>query len=214
MQKNNSPFSIPASINKDHTETLSDSAGNLFLHSPLAFILVLIFTSCTSYEREEFRMEVDKKYALKKFPDSLYLDTLDNFFKKEPIKKTTEQKAEITMQADFSSKIEKPKEKEDNAIQNQKQYTVKNPEKKSIPFADGFLHSLLKLSENPDSKEYGKTYKAKSGENIDELLLRIYGTKANKVPKNLTKSMLKTLNPNSDFNSFNEGEIILLPVVK
>ncbi len=187
--KNNSQFSI--------------------LNSQLVLIVALFLTSCSGYEREEFRMEVGKKYAMKKWPDSAYIDTLDRFFKNEPLKRSQKQKVEMTMNMSLPEKKTAPPPK---ATQTQKPNVVKNTQSES--FADHFFYALYNLSENPSSKEFGKKHRAKGGETLDDLLLRIYGARVKRVPKNLSESMIKGLNPGVDFSSLTEGEMVLLPNVK
>jgi len=171
-------------------------------------IALLFLVSCSGYEREEFRMKVGKKYAMKKWPDSAYIDTLDRFFKNEPLKQSQKQKVEMTMNMSLPEKKTAPLPK---TTQAQKPSVVKNTESESFP--DLFFYALYNLSENPSSKEFGKKHRAKGGETLDDLLLRIYGAKAKRVPKNLSESMLKGLNPGVDFSSLSEGEMVLLPTV-
>jgi len=172
-------------------------------------IIILIFLiSCSGYDREEFRMEVGKKYALKKWPDSAYIDTLDRFFKHEYVKQSAKQKVEMTMNNNIMSLPQKPTQSKP------KTSTAKTNDTKTQSFPDRFFYALSKLSENPSSNEFGKKYKAKGGETLDELLVRIYGAQAKRVPKYISESMLKQLNPGTDFSSMSEGEAVLLPVLK
>jgi hypothetical protein len=155
-------------------------------------------------------MEVGKKYALKKWPDSAHIDTLDRFLKYEPLKQSTKQKVEMTM--DMNNNIMSLPQK---PVQSKpKTSTAKTSETKTQSFPDRFFYALSKLSENPGSSEFGKKYKAKGGETLEDLLVRIYGQQAKKVPKYVSESMLKQLNPGTDFSSMAEGEIVLLPVIK
>jgi hypothetical protein len=173
-------------------------------------IALLFLVSCSGYDREEFRMEVGKKYALKKWPDSTYIDTLDRFFKNEPVKQSRKQKVEMTMDMNMSLPGKKTEQPPKKTVQ--KPSAVKNTESESFP--DQFFYALYNLSENPNSTEFGKKHRAKNGETLDDLLLRIYGARAKRVPKKLSESMLKGLNPGVDFSSLSEGEIVLLPNVK
>jgi len=153
-------------------------------------------------------MEVGKKYALQKWPDSVYIDTLDRFFKHEYVKQSAKQKVEMTMSNNIMRLPQKP------AQSKPKTSTAKINDTKTQSFPDSFFYALNKLSENPGSSEFGKKYKAKGGETLDELLVRIYGAQAKKVPKYVSESMLKQLNPGTDFSSMAEGEAVLLPVLK
>jgi hypothetical protein len=175
-------------------------------------IALLFLVSCSGYDREEFRMEVGKKYALKKWPDSVYIDTLDNFLKNEPVKKSQKQKVEMTMNMNMNMSLPEKKTEQPPKKAIQKPSAVKNTESESFP--DQFFYALYNLSENPNSTEFGKKHKAKGGETLDDLLLRIYGARAKRVPKKLSESMLKGLNPGVDFSSLSEGETVLLPNVK
>jgi len=155
-------------------------------------------------------MEVGKKYALKKWPDSAYIDTLDRFFKHEYVKQSAKQKVEMTMSNNIKSLPQKPtqsKPKSNTAS------TAKTTDTKTQSFPDRFFYALSKLSENPNNSEFGKKYKAKGGETLDELLVRIYGQQAKRIPKYISESMLKQLNPGTDFSSMAEGEMVLLPVL-
>jgi len=181
------------------------------------YILVLIFAlliSCSGYDREEFRMEVGKKYALTKWPDSAYIDTLDRFLKYEPLKQSAKQKVEMTMSNNIMSLPQKPTQSKPRTSTPNTASTPKTSETKTQSFPDKFFYSLSKLLENPSSSEFGKKHRAKGGETLDELLLRIYGPQAKKVPKYVSESMLRQLNPGTDFSSMAEGEAVLLPVVR
>ena len=182
------------------------------------YILALIFSflliSCSGYDREEFRMEVGKKYALTKWPDSNYIDTLDRFFKYEPLKQSAKQKVEMTMSNNIMSLPQKPTQSKPRTSTPNTASTPKTSEAKTQSFPDKFFYSLSKLLENPSSNEFGKKYRAKGGETLDELLVRVYGSQAKKVPKYVSESMLRQLNPGTDFSSMAEGETVLLPVVR
>jgi len=181
------------------------------------YILALIFAlliSCSGYDREEFRMEVGKKYALTKWPDSTYIDTLDRFFKYEPLKQSAKQKVEMTMSNNIMSLPQKPTQSKPRTSTPNTASTPKTSEAKTQSFPDKFFYSLSKLLENPSSSEFGKKHRAKGGETLDELLVRIYGSQAKKVPKYVSESMLRQLNPGTDFSSMAEGEAVLLPVVR
>jgi hypothetical protein len=178
----------------------------------LSLLIAIQAISCSGYDREEFRMEVGKKYALKKWPDSIYIDTLDRFFKYEPVKQFAKQKVEMTMNNNIMSLPQKPAQSKSKT--NVAKPETKASETKTQSFPDRFFHALSKLADNPSSNEFGKKYKAKGGETLDELLVRIYGQQAKKIPKYLSESMLKQLNPGTDFSSMAEGEAILLPVLR
>jgi len=180
------------------------------------FAFLFMFISCSDYDREEFRMEVGKKYALTKWPDSAYIDTLDRFFKREPLKQSAKQKVEMTMNMNnnIMSLPQKPTQSKPRTTTPNTASTPKTSEAKTQSFPDKFFYALNKLSENPGSSEFGKKYKAKGGETLDELLVRVYGSQAKKVPKYVSESMLKQLNPGTNFSSMAEGETVLLPVVR
>jgi hypothetical protein len=176
--------------------------------------------SCSDYDRENFRMEVGKRYDLKKWPDSAYIDTLDRFFKNELVKQPQKQKAEITMNMDGNI-ISLPKKKTnvpEKKVQNEKETLNRKSEsensKNAESFPERFVYALNKLSENPNSKEFGKRYRTKDGENLDDLLLRVYGSQAKKIPKSIYELMIKQLNPGVDFSTLSGEETVLLPMAK
>jgi len=156
-------------------------------------------------------MEIGKKYALEKWPDSAYIDTLDKFFKHEYVKQPAKQKVEMTMNNNIMSL---PQKQTQSKPRTSPANPIKKSDAKTQSFPDRFFYALNKLSENPSSNEFGKKYKAKGGETLDELLVRIYGAQAKRVPKYISESMLKQLNPGTDFSSMSEGETVLLPVIK
>ncbi|MDR2595372.1 MAG: hypothetical protein LBC87_11440 [Fibromonadaceae bacterium] len=181
------------------------------------YILALIFAlliSCSGYDREEFRMEVGKKYALTKWPDSTYIDTLDRFFKYEPLKQSAKQKVEMTMSNNIMSLPQKPTQSKPRISTPNTASPPKTSEAKTQSFPDKFFYSLSKLLENPNNSEFGKKHRAKGGETLDELLVRVYGQQAKKIPKYVSESMLRQLNSGTDFSSMAEGEAVLLPVVR
>ena len=182
------------------------------LNSQLILISALFLASCSGYERENFRMEVGREYALKDWPDSAYIDTLERFFSKEYVREQ-KQKAEISMNMGNNT-MSLPKKNEKKSEKVPEKRVQSAPSQSSESFPDKFFNALYNLSGNPSSTEYGRKYKAKGGENLEALLLRVYGAQAKRVPKNLSENMIKRLNPGVDFSSLNEGEMILLPSVK
>ncbi|GHV11705.1 hypothetical protein AGMMS49938_02880 [Fibrobacterales bacterium] len=166
-------------------------------------------------------MEVGKKYALKEFPDSLFLDTLDKFFNAEPLRQQQKQKVEMTMNNDFEiPKSLRPSESR-NSSPSHSNMGTNNDDKKSetkqkkqteneISFLENFIETLGKLAEEPNGSN-GKIVKAKEGESLTNLLTRTYGAQAAKIPKFLVENQLKTLNPQVNFSALTEGENILLP---
>jgi len=179
---------------------------------------VQTLVSCSGYERENFRMEVGKEYALKKWPDSAYIDTLERFFAKEYVREQR-QRAEISMNMGNSvmslpkKSVEKPSVAERKA-QRTPSSTPSTSNQSTESFPDKFFYALYKLTENPGSSEFGRKYRAKEGENLDALLLRVYGAQAKRVPKNLSENMIRRLNPGININSFADGDMVLLPNVK
>ncbi len=180
----------------------------------LALLLSVQLISCSGYDREEFRMEVGKKYALAKFPDSAYIDTLDRFFKYEPLKQSAKQKVEMTMSNNIMSLPQKHAKSKPKTSTPSTPRAEKTSETKNQSFPDRFFYALSKLSENPGNSEFGKKHRAKGGETLEELLVRVYGAQAKKIPKYVSESMLKQLNPGTDFSSMAEGEAVLLPVLR
>ncbi|MCL2283326.1 MAG: hypothetical protein FWC26_08425 [Fibromonadales bacterium] len=191
---------------------MQDNSQLSTLNSQLVLLAALFLTSCTGYERENFRMEVGKEYALKRWPDSAYIDTLERFFAKEYVKER-KQKAEITMNMG-NNVMSLPKKDEKKPGKAAEKKSQSKPAESIGSFPDRFFHALYTLSENPGNAEHGRKYKAKGGENLDDLLLRIYGAQVKRVPKNLSENMIKRLNPGVDVSSFAEGEMVLLPNVK
>ena len=181
----------------------------------LILFIALSLAACSGYDRENFRMEAGKKYALKKWPDSAYIDTLDKFFKNEPIKQSQKQKAEITMSTNnnvmdmLKGKLSIPKKN----IPPKSVSERSTPKKNQESFPDKFVNVLNKLLENQNNRELGKKYNVKSGETLDGLLLRVYGQQAKRLPKYTSELMVKQLNPSVDFSSLSEGQTVLLPVV-
>jgi len=178
----------------------------------LLILLIGVQTFSCFYERENFRMEVGKKYELKKWPDQAYIDTLERFFAKEYVREQ-KKKAEISMNMG-NNIMSLPKKEEKKTAKIPEKREQRMPEQSVESFPDKFFNALYNLSENPGSSEYGKKYKAKGGENLEELLLRIYGSQVKRVPKNLSEGMIKRLNPGVDVSSFSDGEMVLLPSVK
>jgi len=173
-------------------------------------ITTLLLISCSGYDRENFRMEVGKKYELKKWPDSAYIDTLDKYFKNEPLKQSQKQKAEITMNTN-NNFFNIPKKKINVPQKNIPE--KKAPKETTEPFPDKFVNAMNKLLENPSNRELGKKYNVKAGETLNGLLLRVYGQQAQKLPKFTSELMVKQLNPGIDFSSLSEGQTVLLPLV-
>jgi hypothetical protein len=160
-------------------------------------------------------MEIGKRYYLKKWPDSAYIDTLDRFFKNEPIKQSQKQQAEITMSMNNNA-INIPKKKANTPERNsyEKNIPEKNFSKETIEsFPDRFINALNKLMENPNNMALGRKYSVKDGETLDGLLLRVYGQQAKRLPKYTSELMMKQLNPGVDFSALSEGQTVLLPLV-
>ncbi|MCL2100462.1 MAG: hypothetical protein FWH22_01970 [Fibromonadales bacterium] len=183
------------------------------LNSSLLLIVALLLTSCSDYEREGFRMKAGEKYALKKWPDSAYIDTLDRFFANESVRYHERQKAEITMS--MRSDVKRHGKAADvPAKKSQRQAAPRASEENQSTesFSERFFLALHKLSENPNNREYGRKYNARAGESLDDLLLRIYGAQSRRIPKHVSESMIRQLNPGLDIASFAEGDMVLLPL--
>ena len=184
------------------------------LNSKAVLIAALLLTCCSGYDRESFRMEAGKKYALKKWPDSAFIDTLDRYFANEPVRQPRKQKVDISMNMGakaMSLPKENPKQLEKKTGKPSRSASVA---KETQSFPDRFFNALTKLSENSNNKEFGRKYKARGGETLDDLLLRVYGPQARRIPKSITEGFLRGLNPGVDFSSLSEGEMVLLPEVK
>ena len=114
-----------------------------------------------------------------------------------------------------------PKGKAEKNVASQRKNTPQQsvprpsvPSTSSESFPDKFFYSLSKLSENSNNREFGRKHKARGGETLDDLLLRVYGPQARRIPKSITENIIRSLNPGADFSSLAEGEMVLLPVVK
>ncbi|MDR2579493.1 MAG: hypothetical protein LBC85_00675 [Fibromonadaceae bacterium] len=184
----------------------------------LILIAAFLLVSCSGYDREEFRMEVGKRYDLKRWPDSAYIDTLDLFFAQEPVRQRRKQKVDITMSMGNNT-VSLPRKAAAPLAPSTPSKRIESPARSvqrpaASSFPDQFIYALNRLLENPNNREFGRKYQAKGGETIDDLLLRIYGSQARRVPKFVSESMIKQLNPRADFTSLSEGELVTLPVVR
>lgn len=174
---------------------------------PLFFLLIL--SACSSEERTPV-LALNSKIFLKEWPDSAYVQSIDSIIAAEPIKKQANEKktniilnASPTNSAVSQTKPSKPIQQE-----------ASKPKSKAIQsesFMDRFANSISKWQSDPNNSALYKTISAKENEDVIELLARIYGKEAKKLPRFYTMSVLQSLNPGISMDKPGAGAQVRIP---
>jgi len=174
---------------------------------PLFFLLIL--SACSSEERTPV-LALNSKIFLKEWPDSAYVQSIDSIIAAEPIKKQANEKktniilnASPTNSAVSQTKPSKPIQQE-----------ASKPKSKAIQsesFMDRFANSISKWQSDPNNSALYKTISAKENEDVIELLARVYGKEAKKLPRFYTMSVLQSLNPGISMDKPGAGAQVRIP---
>ena len=76
---------------------------------------------------------------------------------------------------------------------------------------DRFANSISKWQSDPNNSALYKTISAKENEDVIELLARVYGKEAKKLPRFYTMSVLQSLNPGISMDKPGAGAQVRIP---
>ena len=180
-----------------------------------------ILASCSQDPQESFKMETGKPYALKEWPDSAYLASMDSLVAAEPLKvpDTSTHKAELTISPSslISTKHlhaqEKPEQSSviEHAMQGSANEAVaKGAAKHQEDFSERFQKAMEKLQADPSNASLYREVTAQNGDDLYALLKRTYGSEAEHLPAFVVKSQLESIN-GSGSTSLKPGQSLKVP---
>jgi hypothetical protein len=164
----------------------------------------LFFLACKDPKLAGFREKtiVNENVYLNELPSRAYIDSIDFIAQNEIVKtKDTEKKVNVKLSQNSLTKVAQTFAKK---AQKTKRLT---PEE----FAEKFIESLEKLSQDPFNKKLGKTIKVKTDIDALTLIQKFYGLNPNRIPKSILDYSLSALNPNINLYDIKAGEEITLP---
>ena len=180
----------------------------------------LILCACGNDTPSAKIIVTDQKMPLVEWPDSAYIAGLDSILALEPIKKTSENEANINMNV-----FEAPTFKLPGSVTGKKE-TKPNHAGKSVAakpqgtpqadhsaeqFADRFANALAKLQSDPSNAGLYKVVEAKDGEDLFKLLKRTYGAGVQNLPRFYVLSALQSVNAGVVLEHLNAGDKVRVP---
>ncbi len=178
----------------------------------------ILCTACSPGDVSEAdRLQVNRKYALKSWPDSEYVTHLDSVLSAEPVKANSDSgRVSLTLYTgNFPTVL--PEKKAVRHAETRPQ-TAQSPKtaprrqgKSAENFADSFLEALGKFQSDPSNAAVFRTVEAKEGEDILKLLSRSYGKDASKLPRFYTLSALQSVNPGTNLEHLGAKDKVRIP---
>ena len=184
------------------------------------------------YQRYRTDLKTGDEVPLYEWPDSAYLANIDAMLAAEVLTDEA-RKADVAITIRPGRKIEPPKgighagikgmDAEEIARMRSPAPKAASPVRNDAPapaaarpkprarFAEEFMAALEKMAADPRAKGVSQGVTALPGEQLKHLLVRQYGTDANRLPLGVVEYQLKLLNPGVDFGNLAPGESILLP---
>ncbi len=179
-----------------------------------------LWTACSQNEPvAEARLQIDKKYTLESWPDSVYIEHLDSVLAAEPLKQSIDTaQTELTIYSGNIPTLSLPGQKKSVQPQpREKNVPAKSTsavsEKSAERFADRFMTALGKLQSDPSNASNFNTVEAKESEDILRLLSRAYGQDASKLPRFYTLSTLQSVNPGVRLEHLSAGDKVRIPKI-
>lgn len=177
-------------------------------------LLSLLLTAC--YEKrslENSSVKLGEKYVLQEWPDQAYVSSMDSMVKAElvvgPQKKSDVSVSLGTTPMALGEMAKKAvKEGQKLAAKSGSSLQEENPTQSLENFIESFSQNIEAV--RVGSKK-GRKIKSKAGENIRELLKRVYGAKSYDIPNAVVNYQLQGINPGKDLSAITEGTEILLP---
>jgi hypothetical protein len=164
----------------------------------------LLFLACKDPKLAGFRENtiLNQNVYLNELPSQTYIDSLDLIAQNEIVKtKDTGKKVNVKLSQNPLTKVAQTFAKKAQKTK------ILTPEE----FAEKFIESLEKLSQDPSNKKLGKTIKVKSDIDALTLIQKFYGLNPNRIPKSVVDYSLSALNPNINLYDIKAGEEITLP---
>lgn len=144
-----------------------------------------------------FQLEPGKKYTLKEWPDSTYLAIMDSIVASEVVRAPDAPPPEVSINPMLKS-IDPMQAKETPAANPTSQLAQKAVEqgtaKRQEAFAQRFQEAMDRLMANPANPAFSLEATLREGESLGDLLRRVYGADAERLPAFLVKSQVESLN--------------------
>lgn len=172
--------------------------------STLLLFLVSIFISCSN-EQEGFALTVGKKYPIRNWPDSTFIANLDSIAAAEPVANNGVKQPEVSV-SPFSKPLV-PGLKKDTISPSASQ--IPKTEVTNGSFQESFFDLIDKIQADPSQKKWIKKYPIRNEDNLESILLRVYGKKAKDLPLVLARTQIESINGKSWTELLGAGELQL-----
>ena len=151
-----------------------------------------------------------KPYALKEWPDSSYIASLDSVVNAEKIEPVPEKATDVSMSiTGFAPKLPgtsvKPKPASTITAQKPSQEL-----KQAEVFAERFQKAMEKLQADPKNAGNYRDVTVKEGEDLQALLARIYGPESKGLALSVVTSQLSAVNGQS-LSVVKPGQVLHVP---
>lgn len=181
----------------------------MFYKSLLCVSLASLLVGCFEQrDPNQSMIPIGSKQVLKEWPDQAYITAMDSMIKEEVVV-GPQKKSDVTVALSETpmalNQIAKKAVKEGQAMVNPKA-------QKSAPTLEEFIEKFsaqIDLVRNGSSS--GKQYQVKSGDTIQKILKKKYGSQGAKLPEVIVKYQLQGINPNLDLAQLEPGQVLLLP---
>ncbi len=188
-------------------------------------IAALLLAGCGEGKYALYRKELKNgdQVPLAEWPDQAYIDNLDEMLAAEPIPENAREKADVAMT--LSNKPMQlptglvPKSgsssKSAGSVGSDAPGSQTNAATgtTSAEFVPKFLAGLEELARNPETAG-SRHVEVQAGEDLEQLLRRVYGPAASGLPISLVNSRLALANPGTDLRALAAGSRLVLPAVR
>jgi hypothetical protein len=185
-------------------------------------ILCALLCACTPESEPRERLQLNVRYNLDSWPDSLYIASLDSVLNAEPVKKDSDSnKTEISINTRNMPIISLPHSRETKAegksavAKSDSRNTVRTESTPATPqseaFANRFSAVLANWQSDPANPQFYQIVKANEGEDLFQVLTRTYGKEASRLPRFYTLSTLQSVNPGVSLEHLKKGDAIRIP---
>lgn len=167
-------------------------------------ILVFLLISCSN-EQEGFALRVGEKYAIRNWPDSTFLANLDSIAATEPVANNSVKQPEVSV-SPFPQSMA-PTFKKDSSIAKP---VANAPQTQSSGnFQENFFSLIEKIQADPNQAKWSKKFSIRNEDNLESLLIRVYGKRAKDLPLVLARAQIESINGKSWPDVLSAGELQL-----
>lgn len=170
--------------------------------------ILLALVGCGG-DSNAFHLEIGKKYPLELWPDSAYFVAMDSIVFYENVRAPDAPTPEVSINS-FMGPVNptKPKAMGTPSEKPVAQQAVEQGEgKRQEAFARRFQTAMDRLLANPEDASLSQSISMQEGEDLMDLLVRVYGKDASRLPGFVVKSQVQSLNG----GALKPGQAVKLP---